>query len=154
MSQLHQKAISLQKILIILVLHLLAGEWLTKLIQHTFAPILDHKYPLGDIWLWAVFLGWYLWTQVSWVPYPLPRLQWGNENEDDLMIFLGGRGNWHDTGFGNEIEATQTFSSLKSIKMEFWGIQFSKYISFHENHNVLCWCTAQVTRRSLVESSS
>lgn len=65
---------------------------LTKLIQHTFAPVLDHKYPFGDIWLWAVFLGWYLWIQVSWVPYPLPRLQWGNENENGLMIFWWGQG--------------------------------------------------------------
>lgn len=84
---------------------------------------------------------------MSWDPYLLPRLKWGHENADSLMIR-----NWHDMDFGNKIETTQAFSSLKSIKMKFMGGQLLKYISFHENHNMLCWCTVQVMWKSSVEA--
>lgn len=50
---------------------------------------------------------------MSWVPYLFPRLKWGNENADSLMIIFR---NWHDMDFGNETETAQAFSSLKSIK--------------------------------------
>lgn len=41
---------------------------------------------------------------MSWVPYLLSRLKWGNENADSLMIIFR---SWHDMGFGDEIETTQ-----------------------------------------------
>lgn len=64
---------------------------------------------------------------MSWVPYLLPRLQWGNENEDSLMIIFR---NWYDIDFGDKIEATQTFSSVKSIKNEILGDTVFKIFLF------------------------
>lgn len=31
-------------------------------------------------------------------------------------------------------------------------VQVLKYISFHEKHSMLCWCTVEVTWRYLVEA--
>lgn len=106
--------------------------------------MLPHEYPVADMAV-SCFLGLVSLSTGELVP----RLKWGNENADSLMIIFR---NWHDMDFGNEIKTTQVFSSLKSIKMEFVGEQFLKCISFHENHNTLCWCTVQVTWRSSVEA--